>query len=166
MSTKKQNYRLTNSGCMVSAISNVDTPPVGAVWTPGSHEEIAEAEALVNVGFAERTNEEATFTTYSERAEGKTSPTVSGVIDVQEQEDGTFKNANGVRVHSDGSLFVEGDDDALELLGYNVQDIVGDLDDLSVEQLDRLATLESTVGKGRKGVLDGIAAAKAAKTEQ
>lgn len=159
MSTKR--YRLNNH-CLVGAISSTDVPPIGTVWEPQTQEEIAEAEALANVGYAEATTAAATVNTRSQNEAGTPAPRVSGEVDAIEQEDGTFQNRAGVRVHSDGSEFLEGDDDALLLLDGNVADVVGELSgDLTVEQLDRLSYLEG-IGKNRKGVQDGIAAAKSA----
>lgn len=152
-------YQLNNSGCMVSAISNIDAPPVGTVWEPSSKEERDEAEALANVGYASETTADVTALTRAQTEAGITRR-ISGVANVIEQEDGTFKDAAGNRVHSDGSVFLEGDDDALALLDYGVNDVKAELGDLDDAKLSRLSYLEG-IGKNRKGVLEAIGARQA-----
>lgn len=152
-------YRLNNI-CQVLAVSNLNAPPVGTVWEPQTEEEKAEARALANVGYAQETTADATVLTRSQSEAGQKLK-VSGVVDATEQEDGTFKNAEGKQVHADGSEFFEGDQDVLDFLSGNVGDVVAGLKDWEVDSLDRIAHLEG-IGKNRKGVIDGIAAAKSA----
>ena len=161
----KKRYQLNNSGTMVSAISNVNAPAVGTVWEPQTQEEIAEAEALANVGYAEVTTREATELTRSQAENGAPKPKVSGIKETPVlQEDGTYKNKAGVQVHADGSEFFDGDQDVLDFLSGNVNDVVAGLGEWETDSLGRIAYLEG-IGKNRKGVIDGITAAQAAAGE-
>lgn len=110
------NYKLLITGCMVSALDPHGPSPVGVIWKPFDTAELDEAKALRNVGYAEETTAKPTAKTRAELAAEKpkdedATPNLSGIKEVGIlQEDGTFKNKQGVRVHKDGSEFRDGDE--------------------------------------------------------
>lgn len=163
METKR--FKLTVTGCMVSALDPHGPALIGTIWQPFDTAELDEAKALAQVGYAEETTQKATAVTRAEKAASEPAsdgPKLSGVIDAQRQEDGTFKNKAGGRVHKDGSEFLDGDAGVLSVLDRPADDIIAALKaDITDEQramLPRLAALE-TVYKNRKTVNEAIAAA-------
>lgn len=127
-----QKYKLLTK-CIITALHPNEPQKKGVVWEPKDDDAKAEAEALATVGYAQKTNEDVTDPTFARAATQATPEDVS-------------------------------DDDRAEmeevLLG-TVDEVVAGLGEYTIEGLDALAALE-TAGKGRKGVLDGISAAREA----
>lgn len=159
-------FKLTVTGCMVSALDPHGPTLIGTIWQPFDTAELDEAKALAQVGYAEETTQKATAVTRAEKAAGEQpsdGPKLSGIIDAQRQEDGTYKNKAGGRVHKDGSEFLDGDDAILATLDKPADEIIaglkGELSPEAVAALPRLAALE-TVYKNRKTVNEAFAAAQ------
>lgn len=151
-------YKLLTTA-IVTALDASNPTARGAVWEPAEVMEKQEAEALLRSGYAEETKSDITAETVNVRnskAKGARAP-LSGIVDATRQDDGTFRNRDGVRVNEDGTPFADGDDELVEMLTGNVDDVVAGLADLSPEQRTRLGALEAG-GKGRKGIADAIAA--------
>jgi hypothetical protein len=155
-----KNYKLLTHA-IITALDASNPSMRGTVWTPEDKIDVLEAEALARIGLAKETTEKATHQTVSARAAGKPPKVpLSGSVDATLQEDGTFKNKNGVRVNKDGSEY-DGEEDVevplAELLDGNVTDVTTAIDEteLSAEQLAALRDLEQS-GKNRKTVLDHI----------
>lgn len=173
----KQNYQLIVTGCMVSALDPQGPTLIGTVWRPHDRAELEEAVALRNIGYAEETTLKATVKTRaeladkgSETADTTTTPKLSGIKEAGIlQDDGTFKNKAGERVHKDGSEFREGDEKLLEAVLKPADDIIAavsaaDISDELRAALPRLAELEP-IYKDRKTVNAALAAALQPKSE-
>lgn len=167
-----KNYELLNNGCMVSAIDPHAPQKSGIVWRPNNKEENDEAVALSHVGYAKETTKQPTVQTRSQLENGDTAakePKISGVKETGiRQEDGTFKNKAGVRVHKDGSEFMEGDEAIIATLDKPADDLIaalkGELSDEQRAILPRLAEVEAS-NKGRKTVLEAVNAVLQPKSE-
>ena len=162
------NYKLLAAGCMVSALDPHGPSAVGTIWKPYDSAERDEAVALRHVGYAEETTAKPTAKTRAELAAESNSDTteapISGIKEAGiRQEDGTFKNKQGVRVHKDGSEFIENDDRLLEVLDKPAEEIItglkGELSEEAIAALPRLTQLEA-VYKNRKTVNEALAAAQ------
>jgi hypothetical protein len=160
-----KSYRLLTTA-IVSALHPNEPTARGAVWAPSERNDQLEADALVNVGYAEETNVKATHETLAEKnaGKGKKSPPVSGTeVDAIRQPDGTFLSAAGVQVNADGTPFASMEDTVIgEFLANNATDVIAALADATPEHkamLPRMAELEQA-GKARKTVLEAIDAAK------
>lgn len=163
---ESKRFKVIVTGCMVSALDPHGPALIGTVWQPFDTAELDEAKALKNVGYAEETTLKATAVTRAEKAADKPDsdgPKLSGIVDAQRQEDGTFKNKSGGRVHKDGSEFLDGDAAILATLEKPADEIIaglkGELSPEAVAALPRLAALE-TVYKNRKTVNEAFAAAQ------
>lgn len=144
MSTEKpKRYKLLTE-CLVSAIHPNELPPRGSIWTAETNEEIQEAVALAQAGYARETNEAATVET---RSQLNRAP-LTGIVDADKIDTSV----------TDAPL--------LELLTNSVNGVAELLPTLSAEELTRLGELELAGNQKRKGVLTAIATVLAEKNAE